>query len=235
MMLYNESAGGGLYVKGDVYSGGNKVVTDNHSLLHTQNTDTNLGTVGTKATPVDADKVVHRNSQSSDALVTTTWGQVKTFLETYFDTLYNNYVHPTGNPVCNAAPNANNYVHPTGDPVCNAAPNANNYVHPTGDPVCNAAPNANNYVHPGSGTNPHGTTKSDVGLSGIPNTNGSTSNYLRGDGNWVTPPDTWRPMGTGSTDVFRADHASAAYSGVVNATDSATANRIMKRNSAGDV
>lgn len=27
-----------------------------------------------------------------------------------------------------------------------------------------------------------GTTKDDVGLSGIPNTNGSTSNYLRGDG-----------------------------------------------------
>lgn len=39
-----------------------------------------------------------------------------------------------------------------------------------------------------------GTTKDDVGLSGIPNTNGSTANYLRGDGNWVTPPNTntWR-------------------------------------------
>lgn len=32
------------------------------------------------------------------------------------------------------------------------------------------------------------TTKTDVGLSGIPNTNGSTVNYLRGDGSWVTPP-----------------------------------------------
>lgn len=28
---------------------------------------------------------------------------------------------------------------------------------------------ANNYTHPGSGTNPHGTTKADVGLSGVPN------------------------------------------------------------------
>lgn len=31
------------------------------------------------------------------------------------------------------------------------------------------AVNANNYVHPGSGTNPHGTTKSDVGLGSVQN------------------------------------------------------------------
>lgn len=31
------------------------------------------------------------------------------------------------------------------------------------------ATNANNYVHPGSGTNPHGTTKTDVGLSSVVN------------------------------------------------------------------
>lgn len=29
------------------------------------------------------------------------------------------------------------------------------------------ATNANNYIHPGSGTNPHGTTKSDVGLESV--------------------------------------------------------------------
>jgi hypothetical protein len=29
--------------------------------------------------------------------------------------------------------------------------------------------NANNYTHPGSGTNPHGTTKSDVGLGNVDN------------------------------------------------------------------
>ena len=31
------------------------------------------------------------------------------------------------------------------------------------------ANNANNYVHPGSGTNPHGTTKADVGLGSVNN------------------------------------------------------------------
>ena len=32
------------------------------------------------------------------------------------------------------------------------------------------ADNANNYVHPGSGTNPHGTTKADIGLGNVDNT-----------------------------------------------------------------
>ena len=43
------------------------------------------------------------------------------------------------------------------------------------------------------------TTKDDVGLSGIPNTNGSTVNYLRGDGAWGTPPNTTYTAGTGLT------------------------------------
>jgi hypothetical protein len=32
--------------------------------------------------------VVQRNSEASDALVTSTWGQIKSFLKTYFDTVY---------------------------------------------------------------------------------------------------------------------------------------------------
>jgi hypothetical protein len=56
--------------------------------IHEQDTDTDLGTLGTKATPIDADKVIHRDSTDSDALVTSTWEQVKAFLKTYFDTLY---------------------------------------------------------------------------------------------------------------------------------------------------
>ena len=50
-----------------------------------------LDTLGTKAVPVDADKVVHRDSADADVIKTSTWTQVKAFLKTYFDTLYNNY------------------------------------------------------------------------------------------------------------------------------------------------
>jgi len=62
--------------------------------IHTQGTDTALGVVGTKNPPIDADKALYRDSTNADALVTSTWTQIKAFLKTYFDTLYNNYVHP---------------------------------------------------------------------------------------------------------------------------------------------
>ena len=55
---------------------------------HTQGTDTALGALGTKNPPIDADLIVYRDSTSADALVTSTWTQIKTFLKTYFDTLY---------------------------------------------------------------------------------------------------------------------------------------------------
>jgi hypothetical protein len=55
---------------------------------HTQGTDTALGAVGTKNPPIDADKALYRDSTASDALVTSTWTQVKAFLKTYFDTIY---------------------------------------------------------------------------------------------------------------------------------------------------
>jgi len=63
-------------------------------LKHTAGTDTALGAVGAKNPPIDADKAIYRDSTASDALVTSTWTQIKAFLKTYFDTLYNKYVHP---------------------------------------------------------------------------------------------------------------------------------------------
>lgn len=63
------------------------------SLAHTQNTDTGLGTLGTKNPPIDADKAIYRDSTTSDALVTSTWTQIKAFLKTYFDTLYAAITH----------------------------------------------------------------------------------------------------------------------------------------------
>ena len=58
------------------------------SKKHSQNTDTALGAVGIKNPPVDADKSLYRDSAASDALVTSTWSQIKAFLKTYFDTIY---------------------------------------------------------------------------------------------------------------------------------------------------
>jgi hypothetical protein len=49
---------------------------------------TTMYTLLTKNPPIDADKVIYRDSTASDGLVTSTWTQIKTFLKTYFDTLY---------------------------------------------------------------------------------------------------------------------------------------------------
>ncbi len=72
----------------------NTAASHSNATDHTQGTDTALGGLGTKNPPIDADKAVYRDSTDSDALVTSTWAQVKAFLKTYFDTLYNKYVHP---------------------------------------------------------------------------------------------------------------------------------------------
>ena len=58
------------------------------ALKHTAGTDTALGAVGTKNPPIDADLALYRDSTAANALVTSTWTQVKAFLKTYFDTLY---------------------------------------------------------------------------------------------------------------------------------------------------
>ena len=59
-----------------------------NALDHAQGTDTALGVVGTKNPPIDADLALYRDSAAANALVTSTWTQVKAFLKTYFDTLY---------------------------------------------------------------------------------------------------------------------------------------------------
>jgi len=49
-----------------------------------------------KTTPVDADTVALTDSTASNVVRKVTWANVKATLKTYFDTLYNNYSHPTG-------------------------------------------------------------------------------------------------------------------------------------------
>jgi hypothetical protein len=79
---------------GDIGAEPAKGVDDNFvtdaqlAALHAQNTDTNLGALSAKNPPLDADKAVYRDSNAADALVTSTWTQIKAFLKTYFDGLY---------------------------------------------------------------------------------------------------------------------------------------------------
>lgn len=47
-----------------------------------------------KTTPVDADTIPLIDSAAANVLKKVTWANIKATLKTYFDTLYNNYVHP---------------------------------------------------------------------------------------------------------------------------------------------
>ncbi len=57
--------------------------------------------------------------------------------------------------------------------------------------------NANNYTHPGSGTNPHGTTKSDVGLGSVQNYGVATTEQAQNgtaDNAYMTPLKTMQEI-----------------------------------------
>ena len=58
------------------------------------NVGTAIYTATAKITPVDADSIPLTNSASSNAMNKVTWANIKATLKTYFDTLYNLYVHP---------------------------------------------------------------------------------------------------------------------------------------------
>ena len=77
---------------GVAYTGDLRWILHDVYKAHTQGTDTALGTVSAKNPPIDADLALYRDSTAANAIVTSTWTQVKAFLKTYFDTLYNKYV-----------------------------------------------------------------------------------------------------------------------------------------------
>lgn len=58
------------------------------------NVGTAINGATAKATPVDADTVAIIDSAASNVLKKVTWSNIKATLKTYFDTVYNLYVHP---------------------------------------------------------------------------------------------------------------------------------------------
>ena len=78
-----------------------KTILGNTSNTNTgDETTTTLGTkifgASAKTTPVDADTFALTDSAASNGLKKVTWSNLKDTLVTYFNTLYNNYTHPTG-------------------------------------------------------------------------------------------------------------------------------------------
>ncbi|MBE3139786.1 MAG: hypothetical protein IMZ53_04285, partial [Thermoplasmata archaeon] len=73
-----------------VHDGGRYEIHDTSGALITAQSIpiTTLGVLSAKNPPIDADKVIYRDSVATDSLVTSTWVQIKDFLKTYFDSLY---------------------------------------------------------------------------------------------------------------------------------------------------
>lgn len=96
--------------------------------------------------------------------------------------IYNgeNFTTALLNKLNGIADNANNYSHPANHPAAMIIEDATHrFMTDTERTKLNGiATGANNYVHPGSGTNPHGTTKADIGLSVVEN---KTSATIRGE------------------------------------------------------
>lgn len=67
-----------------------------YAALHPQETATTIGAIlngaSAETTPIDADLIP--TTTGGGALLKITWTTVKAFLKTYFDTVYNLYVHP---------------------------------------------------------------------------------------------------------------------------------------------
>ena len=131
-----------------------------------------------KTTPVDADMVGLADSQATNVLKKSTWANIKAALKTYFDTLYNNYVHPTtsGNKHIPTGGTSNQVLKYSADGTAQWGTDADTvYTHPathSADMITDGTNNkaftaaeksklggvaegANNYAHPDTSGNKH--------------------------------------------------------------------------------
>jgi len=67
-----------------------------HAPSNADKTETAISGAVAKTTLVDADTIPLSDSAATNAIKKITWANIKSVLKTYFDTLYNKYVHPTG-------------------------------------------------------------------------------------------------------------------------------------------
>lgn len=91
-----------------------------------------------KTTPVDADKFVISDSADTNHEKRLSWSNIKATLKTYFDTLYNNYVHPTtaGNKHIPAGGSANQVLKYSSDGTAVwGTDNDTIYTHPANHPA----------------------------------------------------------------------------------------------------
>ena len=76
--------------------------------LTSYNLGTNINELTAKTTPVDADMLPLSDSAASNASKKATWANIKATLKTYFDGLYNNYIHPANHPASIITQDASN-------------------------------------------------------------------------------------------------------------------------------
>ena len=135
-----------------------------------------------KTTPVDADNVSITDSAASHILKKLTWANLKATLKTYFDTLYNLYVHP----------NHSGDVTSVGDGAQTIAADA-----VTNAKLANMAANSIKGNNTGGVADPLDLTATQVTamlnaftslLQGlVPASGGGTTTYLRADGTFAAP------------------------------------------------